>query len=88
MTNMQVIRQCYDYFRRGDGPSLLALFDAQIEFRLAEGHPYQMDGEPWVGPQEVALQPPPILLVRSPEPARLHHRIEQPFIVISCVVAQ
>jgi hypothetical protein len=54
MTNIQVIRQCYDYFRRGDGPSLLALFDAQIEFRLAEGHPYQMDGEPWVGPQEVA----------------------------------
>jgi hypothetical protein len=31
----------------------LALFDPCIEFRLAEGHPYKMDGKPWVGGQEI-----------------------------------
>jgi hypothetical protein len=29
------------------------MFDARIEFRLAEGHPYQIEGKPWVGGQEV-----------------------------------
>ena len=54
MSNVQVVMEAYERFARGDVPSLLALFDAEIEFRLAEGHPYSPEGEPWIGPREVA----------------------------------
>ena len=56
MTNIEVIQKCYEYFRCGDGPSLLALFDPKIEFRLAEGHPYQINGKAWTGPEEVGRE--------------------------------
>jgi len=53
MTNVEVVKQCYEKFKKGDVPGLLALFDPRIEFRLAEGHPYQVSGKPWVGGQEI-----------------------------------
>ena len=56
MSNSQIVQQCYDFFRRGDGPGLLALFDPNIEFRLSENHPYRVDGKPWTGPEEIAQQ--------------------------------
>ena len=54
MTNAEVVMQCYEKFKQGDAASLLAMFDPQIEFRLAEGHPYRTDGKPWIGGPEVA----------------------------------
>jgi uncharacterized protein len=53
MTNTEIVKQCYDRFQSGDVPGLLALFDSQIEFRLAEGHPYNPDGKPWIGGQQI-----------------------------------
>jgi ketosteroid isomerase-like protein len=53
MNNVELVKQCYRSFQRGDIASLLALFDPGIEFRLAEGHPYNMDGKPWVGGPEI-----------------------------------
>ena len=32
---------------------MLGLFDEQIEWREAEGNPYQPDGAPWFGPEAV-----------------------------------
>jgi ketosteroid isomerase-like protein len=54
MSNVQVVREAYKRFARGDIPSLLTLFDPEIEWRLAEGHPYSPVGEVWIGPQAVA----------------------------------
>jgi ketosteroid isomerase-like protein len=54
MTNVEVVKECYAKFGEGDIPGLLARFDPQIEFRLAQGHPYRMDGKPWIGGQEIA----------------------------------
>ena len=54
MTNVELVKECYDKFRKGDGAGLLALFDPQVEFRLAEGHPYKVDGKPWIGGEAIA----------------------------------
>ena len=39
----------YEAFARGDIEAVLAQLDPAVEWRLAEGHPYSPDGEPWVG---------------------------------------
>lgn len=49
MTNVELVRHIYERFSRGDAASVLACFDEQIEFRLAEGHPYQPSGRAWIG---------------------------------------
>jgi uncharacterized protein len=56
MTNVEIIKECYGDFKRRDGASLLAKFDPEIEFRLAEGHPYRPDGKRWVGHRELVEQ--------------------------------
>ena len=54
MSNAELVAYVYERFEAGDGASVLATFDKHIEFRLAEGHPYQPDGTPWLGPDAVA----------------------------------
>jgi uncharacterized protein len=54
MSSLQVVKDAYERFGRGDIAGLLALFDSRIEFRLAEGHPYSPRGEVWIGPKAVA----------------------------------
>jgi hypothetical protein len=54
MSSLQVVKDAYERFGRGDIASLMALFDPRIEWRLAEGHPYSPKGEVWIGPQAVA----------------------------------
>jgi len=49
MSNVDIIRHVYDRFMHGDAAGVLAMFAPAIEFRLAEGHPYQPDGQPWIG---------------------------------------
>jgi ketosteroid isomerase-like protein len=50
--HVAVIRQVYDAFARGDVPAVLGAFDAQIQWREAEGFPYA-DGNPYVGPDAI-----------------------------------
>ena len=53
MSNIDVVKHVYDRFMHGDVPAILAAFDPNVEFRLAEGHPYQPDGTPWIGGADV-----------------------------------
>jgi len=54
MNNVELVKHIYDRFACGDGAAVLEAFDPGIEFRLAEGHPYQPSGQAWVGKQAVA----------------------------------
>ena len=56
MSNVQLAKDIYAAFGRGDIPAVLAAFDPGIEWREAEGHPYQPDGAAWVGPQAILEQ--------------------------------
>jgi ketosteroid isomerase-like protein len=53
MTNSKIVQHVYERFAQSDVPSILATFDPNIEFRLAEGHPYNPEGKPWFGPDAV-----------------------------------
>ena len=53
MSNVQHAKNIYEAFGRGDIPTVLAGFHPEIEWREAEGNPYQPDGTPWVGPQDI-----------------------------------
>jgi uncharacterized protein len=47
--NVQILKDVYASAANDDIPSVLATFDPEIEWREADGHPYQPDGEPWIG---------------------------------------
>ena len=49
MDGASVALAIYEAFGRGDLDGVLAHFDAGIEWRLAEGHPYSPAGETWTG---------------------------------------
>ena len=49
MGNLQILQGGYEAFGRGDIPSVLAMFDPDIEWREAEGNPYKPDGKAWIG---------------------------------------
>jgi ketosteroid isomerase-like protein len=53
MSNVSVVRDVYAAFGRGDVPAVLGAFDAKIEWRQAEGNPYEPSGKAWVGPSAV-----------------------------------
>lgn len=53
MGNLQILKGGYEAFGRGDVPSVLAMFDPDIEWREAEGNPYKPDGKPWIGEEAV-----------------------------------
>jgi uncharacterized protein len=53
MGNVDVMKGGYDAFGRGDIEAVLAIFDPEIQWREAEGNPYEPAGTPWVGGQEV-----------------------------------
>jgi len=53
MSNVQFAKNIYAAFGRGDIPTVLAAFHPEIEWRQAEGNPYQPTGAAWVGPQAV-----------------------------------
>jgi ketosteroid isomerase-like protein len=53
MSNLELARALYDAFGRGDVPTVLAAMDPAIDWREAEGNPYQMDGSSWKGPQAI-----------------------------------
>jgi len=51
--NVDLAKHLYAAFGRGDIEAVLALFDPRIQWKPAEGHPYQNDGAAWIGPQAV-----------------------------------
>ena len=51
--NVEAVKSAYEHFDRGDAEALLAGMADDVEFRVAEGHPYQPSGEPWRGKQEL-----------------------------------
>ncbi len=53
MSNLELIKGLYEAFGAGDVPTVLAGMSPDIEWREAEGNPYKMDGEPWVGPDAI-----------------------------------
>ena len=53
MSNVHIANGIYDAFGRGDIPTVLAAFHPRIEWREAEGNPYQPDGAAWLGPDAV-----------------------------------
>jgi uncharacterized protein len=54
MGNVQMMRDLYDAFGRGDIPAVLAAMDPGIEWREAEGNPYEpSDNKAWRGPGAV-----------------------------------
>jgi ketosteroid isomerase-like protein len=53
MSNVQAAQSIYDAFARFDIPPVLAAMDPEVQWRQAEGSPYQPDGAAWTGPQTV-----------------------------------
>ncbi len=53
MSNIQQARDIYDAFNRGDIATVLGAFDSGIEWREAEGNPYEPSGSPWTGPDAI-----------------------------------
>lgn len=53
MGNVQTIQGLYEAFAKGDIPTVLAGFDPKIEWREAEGNPYQLEGEAWIGGDQI-----------------------------------
>jgi uncharacterized protein len=53
MSNIQLARDVYDAFNRADIATVLGAFDPGIEWREAEGNPYEPSGSPWTGPDAV-----------------------------------
>jgi uncharacterized protein len=53
MSNVQLVREAYDAFGRGDISTVLGLMDPGIEWSEAEGNPYQPSGEAWKGPDAI-----------------------------------
>jgi ketosteroid isomerase-like protein len=53
MDNLGLAKEIYANLARGDIPAVLGAFAPDIEWREAEGNPYQRDGRAWAGPRSV-----------------------------------
>ncbi|HEU0075582.1 MAG TPA: nuclear transport factor 2 family protein [Dehalococcoidia bacterium] len=53
MSTVDVVKNLYDAFGKGDVPAVLGAMDPNIEWREAESNPYKMDGQAWVGPDAI-----------------------------------
>ena len=53
MSNVRLVQEVYAAFGRGEIPAVLGAMDSKIEWRQAEGHPYEPGGKAWIGPDAV-----------------------------------
>jgi ketosteroid isomerase-like protein len=53
VSNVEVLRDLYEAFGRGDIPAVLGAMDPEIEWREAESNPYEPSGTPWIGPDAI-----------------------------------
>jgi uncharacterized protein len=54
MSELDIVRKIYRDFAAGDAAAILAVFADDIEFRLAEGHPYRGSADAWRGKEAIA----------------------------------
>ncbi len=54
MKPIDVVRKIYRDFAGGDAAAILDVFTDDIEFKLAEHHPYRGPAQPWRGKQAIA----------------------------------
>ncbi len=53
MGNVTTVQGLYEAFAKGDVPTVLGGFDPKIEWREAEGNPYSIEGEPFIGGEQI-----------------------------------
>lgn len=53
MSNVDVVRNTYEAFSRGDIEVVLGAMDPEIKWHEAEGNPYMPSGAAWVGPDAI-----------------------------------
>ena len=53
MDNVNLLKNLYDAFGRGDVPTVLGTMSPDIHWHQAESNPYMPSGEAWVGPDAV-----------------------------------
>jgi uncharacterized protein len=53
MSNSNIVRQIYRDFAAGNAAAILEVFADDVEFRLAEGHPYRGSSGAWIGTDAV-----------------------------------
>jgi ketosteroid isomerase-like protein len=56
MKHIDMVRKIYRDFAAGDAAAILAAFADDVEFRLAEGHPYRGAAGAWIGKDEIARE--------------------------------
>ena len=56
MTNLDTVRKIYRDFAAGNAAAILDVFADDVEFRLAEHHPYRGSAGAWRGKQEIAKE--------------------------------
>jgi len=54
MSQLDTVRKIYRDFAAGDAAAILAVFADDVEFRLAEGHPYRGSAGAWRGKDAIA----------------------------------
>ena len=54
MSELTIVRKVYRDFAEGDAAAILAVFDDDVEFRLAESHPYRGSAGAWRGKDAIA----------------------------------
>ena len=52
--NVEIVKNLYAAFGGGDIPAVIAAMDPAIEWRQAEGNPYEPSGKAWIGPDAIA----------------------------------
>lgn len=53
MKPLDVVRELYAAFARGEIDAVVGLLDPAVRWHEAEGSPYQRDGAGWVGPDAI-----------------------------------
>ena len=53
MDNVNLVKNLYDAFGRGDIPTVLDAMSPDIHWHSAESNPYMPSGEAWVGPDAI-----------------------------------
>ena len=56
MKNIDTVRKIYRDFAAGDAAAILDVFADDVEFRLAEHHPYRGSAGAWRGKQAIAQE--------------------------------
>jgi len=56
MTHIDTVRKIYRDFAAGDAAAILDVFADDVEFRLAEHHPYRGSAGAWRGKQAIAQE--------------------------------